>query len=378
MSRPRARRLRATLAALLTALAALLALPAPAAAHDATSTAYAEVRGTARHLEATLDLEYDLLMKSAWLYAEAYEAKGRTEQRRQLKANAEAVTGYVTERFAITRDDTDCAPRRVGDADVRDRGGRAFAVLTLAYDCPGPADGPYRVSSALFPDAETFVHSTRTIVHYDVDGHRGSQVLTAAEPTLTTDGADEPRQLGEFFVLGAEHLLFGPDHLLFLLSLLIGARGLRDVVGTATAFTAAHSVTFLLAATGLVTVPGAVVEPVIAASIAVVALAGLLLRDRRGSDRWRLTAAFGFGLVHGLGFAGALGINESRSWELLLSLLSFNVGIEVMQLVLIAGAFPLLRLLRRTPAQRWALPALTVPIVLVSLYWCWDRTAVAL
>ncbi|MFB8778033.1 HupE/UreJ family protein [Streptomyces broussonetiae] len=222
------------------------------------------------------------------------------------------------------------------------------------------------------------MHSTRTIVHYDVDGRRGSQVLTSAEPTLTTGGAQESRQITEFFLLGAEHLLFGPDHLLFLLALLLGARGLRDVVGTATAFTVAHSVTFLLAATGTVRVPAAVVEPVIAASIAVVALAVLLPRDRYGGGRWRLPAAFGFGLVHGLGFAGALGIDEGGSWELLLSLLSFNLGIEVMQLVLVAVAFPPLRLLRRTPAQRWALPALTVPVVLVGLYWCWDRTAVAL
>ncbi|MFB8775998.1 hypothetical protein [Streptomyces broussonetiae] len=79
-----ARRPPALLLALLAALAAVLALPVPAAAHDATSTAYAEVRGTGRQLEATLDLEYDLLMKSAWLYAEAYEAKDRAEQLRQL------------------------------------------------------------------------------------------------------------------------------------------------------------------------------------------------------------------------------------------------------------------------------------------------------
>ncbi|MFD0312943.1 HupE/UreJ family protein [Streptomyces flavalbus] len=369
----------AALTALLAALAAVLALPVPAAAHDTTSTAYADVRGSGGHLEAVLDLEYDLLMKSAWLYAEAYDAEGRAEQRRQLRLNADAVTAYVTDRFAVGREGgADCAPRPVGDADVHERGDRPFAVLTLAYDCPGAADGPYRVSSALFPDAETFVHGTRTIVHYDVDGQRGSRVLTAGEPTLTTGGAGESRQVAEFFRVGAEHLLFGPDHLLFLLALLLGTRGLREVVRTATAFTAAHSVTFLLAATGLVSVPTGVVEPVIAASIAVVAVAGPLTRERRGGDRWRLPAAFGFGLVHGLGFAGSLGIDESRSWELLLSLLSFNLGVEAMQLVLIAVAFWPLRLLRGTSAQRWALPALTVPVVLVSLYWCWDRTVVAL
>lgn len=373
-------RLTAALLTTVTALAALLAAglarPVPASAHDATSTAYVDVRGTGTRIEATLDLEYDLLMKSAWLYAEAYDAEGRAEQLRQLAKNADAVTEYVTGRFAVTHDDEPCTPRLTRDADVHTRGTRPFAVLTLAYDCPAGTDGAYTVSSALFPDTESFVHSTRTIVHFDIDGRRGSQALTAAEPTLKTDEHQRPHQIAEFFLLGTEHLLFGLDHVLFLVSLLIGARGLRDVLLTATAFTAAHSVTFLLAATGVVTVPGAVVEPVIAASIAAVALAGFVLRDREGTGRLRLPVVFLFGLVHGLGFAGALGIDESRSWELLLSLLSFNVGIEAAQLAVIGAVFPLLVLLRRTPAHRWALPAMTAPIVVVSLYWCWNRLTV--
>ncbi|MGW1259136.1 HupE/UreJ family protein [Streptomyces sp. NPDC002513] len=367
------------LAALAAVLSSCLAQAAPAAAHDATSTAYAEVTGSAARPEATLDLEYDLLMKSAWLYAEAYDAKGRAEQLRQLELNADAVSEYVTGRFAITRGDMACAARTKGTADVRTRGKRPYAVLTLAYTCPAGAEGPVTIASALFPDAESFVHSTKTIVHYEIEGQRGSQILTLTAPSVTTAAADgqESHQIWEFFLLGTEHLLFGLDHILFLLSLLISARGLRDIVLTATTFTAAHSVTFLLAASGVVDVPAAVVEPVIAASIAVVAVAGFLLRDRADTARWRLPVVLVFGLVHGLGFAGSLGIDESRSWELLLSLLSFNVGIEVVQLGIIAVVFPLLLLLRRSPVHRWVLPALTVPIVVVSLYWLWDRVAVS-
>ncbi|MFF2847933.1 HupE/UreJ family protein [Streptomyces sp. NPDC058001] len=374
------------LGALLTVLAALamafgagLLQAAPAAAHDATTNAYAEVTGSATHPEATLDLEYDLLMKSAWLYADAYDAKDRAEQLRQLRLNADAVSSYVTGHFAIARDDTACTARTEGDADIRTRGKRAYAVLTVAYTCQGGTDVPVTISSALFPDAESFVHSTRTIVHYDIDGQRGSQILTVTDPSVTAAAADgqESHQVWEFFLLGTEHLLFGLDHILFLLSLLIGARGLRDIVLTATTFTVAHSITFLLAACGVVDVPAAVVEPVIAASIAVVAVAGFVLRDREDNARWRLPTVFVFGLVHGLGFAGSLGIDESWSWELLVSLLSFNVGVEAVQLGIIAVVFPLLLLLRRSPVHRWVLPALTAPIVVVSLYWLWDRVAVS-
>ncbi|MFD9004523.1 HupE/UreJ family protein [Streptomyces sp. NPDC059582] len=376
-------RLRGALLTVLAALAAVfgaaLSEAAPAAAHDATSNAYVEVTGSSARPVATLDLEYDLLMKSAWLYAEAYDAKGRAEQLRQLRLNADAVSEYTTRHFAVVRDDTACAARTEGDADVRTRGKRPYAVITLAYTCPAGAGGPVTVSSALFPGVENFVHDTKTIVHYDIDGQRGSQILTPADPSVTAVAAtgQETHQVREFFLLGTEHLLFGLDHILFLLSLLIGARGLRDIVLTATTFTAAHSITFLLAACGVVEVPGAVVEPVIAASIAVVAVAGFLLRDREDNARWRLPTVFVFGLVHGLGFAGSLGIHESWSGELLLSLLSFNVGIEAVQLGIIAVVFPLLLVLRRSPVHRWVLPALTLPIVLVSLYWLWDRVAVS-
>jgi hydrogenase/urease accessory protein HupE len=331
------------------------------------------VTGTGANVRVVLDLEYDLLMKSAWLYAEAYEAKERTEQLRQLKLNRDAVIEYVTERFAITYDDRPCAPAMRGEADVHPRGKAAFALLSFDYTCPGEAGGAHAISSALFPDAESFVHTTETIVRYDLDGEKGSAVLTARQPTMRVGEHKASNQIGEFFLLGAEHLLFGLDHVLFLLALMIGARRLRDVVVTASAFTAAHSITFLLAAMGVVNVPGAIVEPVIAASIVVVAVANLLGREEDRLGRWRLPIVFAFGLVHGLGFAGALDIKESGSWELLLSLLSFNVGIEATQLAIVAVLFPLLTQLRRTSWARWAVAALSIPIVGVSLYWFFDR-----
>ncbi|MEV0233381.1 HupE/UreJ family protein [Nonomuraea sp. NPDC050786] len=347
--------------------------PAPAAAHDATTTAHAEVTGSGANVRVVLDLEYDLLMKSAWLYAEAYEAKERAEQLRQLKLNRDAVIDYVTRRFDVAYDDKSCAPTTVGDADVRPRGRTTFAVLTLAYACQGEAGGVHAISSALFPDNESFVHSTKTMVRYDLDGETSSAVLDAGNPTVRVGERPASHQAGEFFLLGAEHLLSGLDHILFLVALLIGARRLRDVVVTASAFTVAHSITFLLAAMGVVDVPGAIVEPVIAASIIVVAVANLLGRQEDKLGRWRLPIVFAFGLIHGLGFAGALDIKESGSWQLLLSLLSFNVGIEVTQLAIIALLFPLLVLLRRTSAARWAVAALSLPIVAVSLYWFFDR-----
>jgi hydrogenase/urease accessory protein HupE len=395
------------------ALAGLLALvssPAgvllagPAAAHDATSDVYAEVTpaSSSADVTAVLDVEYDLLMKSAWLRAEAYEATGRADQLAQLDEHERAVDEYVTDRFVVAYDGEPCAPALTA-VDVVERGDRPYASLTYTFVCDGEPEGVHEVSSTLFPDAESFVHSTETIVRYTLDEEEGSAVLTAASPTLTTGEYRLLKQVGEFFVLGGEHLLFGLDHVLFLLALQIGARRLREVVWTATAFTVAHSVTFLLAALGVVSVPAIVVEPVIAASIAVVAAVDLYLiwrargdaspgtvrdalrwRPVAGSreeltawDRWRLPVVFVFGLVHGVGFAGALGIDAAWSWTLLWSLLSFNVGIEAVQLAIIALVFPLLVLLRvRAPrAARLLLGAATAGIVVVALFWVVERLA---
>ncbi|MFJ3404342.1 HupE/UreJ family protein [Promicromonospora sp. NPDC090134] len=402
----------------LAGLLAVLSSPAVgqvASAHDATSDVYAEVttapsssgpEGGGPDVVAVLDLEYDLLMKSAWLRAEAYEATGRDDQLAQLDEHEAEVDGYVTDRFAVTYDGEPCGPS-LSAADIVERGERAYASLTYSFACDGEPEGVHEVSSALFPDAESFVHSTETIIRYSLDEEDGSAVLTAASPTLTTGENRLLKQVGEFFVLGGEHLLFGIDHVLFLLALLIGSRRLRDVVLTATAFTVAHSVTFLLAALGVVSVPAIVVEPVIAASIAVVALVDLVLIRRGGAgsgggaasglvrdalrwrapagtrdehtawDRWRLPVVFVFGLVHGVGFAGALGIDAAWSWTLLWSLLSFNVGIEAVQLGIIAVVFPLLVLLRvRAPrTASWLLLSACAAIAAVALYWVVDRLA---
>ncbi|WP_430645180.1 HupE/UreJ family protein [Agromyces sp. GXS1127] len=351
------------------ALCGALGPAAPAAAHDETTSAYAEVARDGGRIRAELELEYDLLMKSAWAYADAYEATDRDEQVRQLAAYADSVDDYVAERFVVEADGARCVAESVGAGGIRDRGDRPFAVVMYAYDCGGGEAGTLAVSSALFPDGEGFVHSTRTMLGWDLDGAAGSAVLTAAEPTVEL--ADTAPRIGEFFVLGAEHLLFGLDHVLFIVALLLGARSLRGLVLTATTFTVAHSVTFLLAALGIVGVPAEIVEPIIALSIAVAAVAAIW----RGEvpDRWRMPVVFAFGLLHGLGFASALGVDEAWSWGLLWSLLAFNVGIEAAQLAIIAVAFPLLVLLRRTAAGRPATVVAGFAVAAVGMFWFAER-----
>jgi hypothetical protein len=159
---------------------------------------------------------------------------------------------------------------------------------------------------------------------------------------------------------------------LFLVVLLLGARGFRSVVKLATAFTVAHSLTLALAALGWVHVPGEVVEPLIALSIAYVAAENII----GGESRQRLPVVFGFGLLHGLGFASTLSFSDEVSGQLLATLVTVNVGIELGQALIIAALFPLLILIRR---YRWSATAHAGAAVIAAslgLTWFFDRLLV--
>jgi hypothetical protein len=272
-----------------------------------------------------------------------------------------------------------CSATRDGGIAIGPRDGVPYARLTLDYTCPAGADS-HEIRSELFPDAEGYVNGTKTIVTYeDLDLQSGSASLDATHPSFSTRQS-RLEQYWEFFRLGAEHLYTGIDHFIFLLALIAGSRRLRDIIAVATTFTVAHSVTFILAALGVVSAPASVIEPVIALSISVVA--GMTLyrlwrgdEDARELDWPRLALVFVFGLVHGLGFASALGLDRAFSWSLLSSLLVFNLGIETVQLAIILAVFPVLALLRRRApfAELSATGAIAAGVCAMGLLWFVQR-----
>jgi hypothetical protein len=204
----------------------------------------------------------------------------------------------------------------------REEGGR------LRFTAAGPA-GALRVRVELekghshvvqFPDGRT-------------------RLLDAAHPEAewTASGGSG---FGSFLALGVEHILTGWDHLVFLLTLLVVAGSLGQVAKLVTAFTAAHSVTLGLTALGVVSPPG-FVEALIAASIVYVAVENWFVKE--GAHRWVLVSIFG--LVHGMGFGGAL--LEMELARPVPALLGFNLGVELGQLAVVAAVWPLLAWARR-------------------------------
>ena len=192
--------------------------------------------------------------------------------------------------------------------------------------------------------------ATRTVVLARVEyssGRTQTVRLTPSQPEFKVMGTAGPAAVVRtYFKLGVEHILLGFDHLLFVLALLFLVAGWRRLVATITAFTMAHSLTLAAATFGWVQVPQAPVEAVIALSIMFVAVE--ILHHQKGkagiATRKPWIVAFIFGLLHGLGFAGALREVGLPDDAIPLALAFFNVGVEAGQLLFVATVFLLFQL----------------------------------
>jgi hydrogenase/urease accessory protein HupE len=212
---------------------------------------------------------------------------------------------------------------------------------------------------------------------YWLDGQDRVYTFTSAQQTIRLYGsADDHRGAGEiaraYTILGVEHILTGFDHLLFVLALLFLVGFNRRLLYTITAFTLAHSVTLALAALGLLTLRSPPVEASIALSIVLVA-GEALHGGPTFARRWPAVVAFLFGLVHGLGFAGALKEIGLPQQHLPVALLTFNVGVEIGQLFVVTVAFGLYRAVAAVPRVALARAPALYAIGAVAAYWSIGR-----
>ncbi len=178
-----------------------------------------------------------------------------------------------------------------------------------------------------------------------------------------------------FLRMGIAHIWTGYDHLLFLFGLLLVCRSFRSIIGIISCFTVAHSITLALATLGIVNLPSSLVEPMIAASIFYVGVENLARGGAEPRGRWALT--FGFGLIHGFGFASALrelGIG-SNGHGIAMPLLTFNLGVEIGQVTIAAVVLPIVWQLRKNARfVRYGVPILSAIVALAGLYWFLQRT----
>lgn len=339
-------------------LVLLLACP-PAAAHQTNlSTGHLVVDGTevryrltvsAHDLALILDIPTDLVQP---IPMESFA--GRLDLLRE----------YLDEKLLVVADDMACPRASVGLEYQRLP---EEIVIDLRYRCPAPATR-LRVAYRLFFGLDPGHRAIGTI---DAGRGREEYVVDRAASDIVVDfsGGNALIAFGRTVWLGVEHILIGVDHVLFVVALLLGGGRLRRVVLIVTAFTLAHSLTLALAWFGLVDLPVRLVEGLIAASVAYVALENVLGRGTR--HRWLL--AFGFGLVHGLGFYNALSGLDLDPRHAVRTLFAFNLGVELGQLAIVAVMFPLLaRVMGRPWFRRVALSG-SLAILAVALFWLVER-----
>ncbi|WP_166268781.1 HupE/UreJ family protein [Marinobacter caseinilyticus] len=305
----------------------------------------------------------------------------------ELQAARPAITQYIDQRLT-----------------ARNGAGRC-RLIGQQWGLSSHSDGPYAAGAYRMdcPDGEPAQQLQYDLL-FDIDPlHRGLVQLTGTEgESLAVMGPDARRldlaapqvsalaTFGTFVYEGVFHLLIGLDHILFLLVLVLPATfghthaptasqpsangnlrsALLELIGIVTAFTVAHSMTLALAVLDIVQLPVAWVEMVIALSIAIAALN--VFWPVLGKKTWKL--AFGFGLIHGFGFASVLGDLTSGLSQTVVALAGFNIGVELGQLALLLVCFPILFLLGKHPLYaRAAVPAMVLVVSCVSLYWAVER-----
>jgi hypothetical protein len=278
----------------------------------------------------------------------------------ELAAATPALTRAVVGGIGVTADGALCA-------GALDRAwlleGENGVVVRARYTCP---QVPRRLS-VTWPIFEGLAPDHRQVARIAVGGTAANVVLDRAHASWTGGAAAGGGALGlawSMLKMGIEHILSGADHLVFLLGLILVGGSLRSLVGVVTAFTFAHSITLALAALNVLTPSPRLIEPAIALSIAYVGVENLFVKD--ASRRWRIT--FPFGLIHGFGFAAALREIALPRAQIPVALVSFNLGVEIGQLGVLAVAVPLVIAARRAPAfERRGVRAISSTIALAGV-----------
>jgi hypothetical protein len=341
--------------AVLTVVGVLLTAPRPALAHQSSLT----------HSQVTVDgadVEYRILIAPDDLK----EAEG-------------APIPYVTSRIAVLDGETPCPAE--GGAESTEG---SFVKITWTARCPAPVT-VLVIEYDLFFDLDDAHEAVLRVV---ARGDKADTVLKEGASRFVWElGEPPPSGTLAFIRSGIDHIVFGFDHIAFVLTLLLALVIAREIDGwrrrrlrealratalIVTSFTVAHSITLIAASLGYVSVPGKLVEAAIALSIAYTAIENIVRPD----VRWRFALTFAFGLLHGLGFARMLEVQLPPD-DVIVPLLAFNVGVELGQLAIVALVLPLLWLVAgRIGGERYrrhVLPALSIVLAILGVLWLIER-----
>ncbi len=318
------------------AIFAALLLALPAHAHQ-MSIAYLDVKETADGFDLSIAVDPHMTPLAAHIDSDGDGVISPAE----ADAGKTALTAFTLGRVHAHTPAGDCSMESPQVAGVSDLG---VWQARAHFACPTPGAQAEIAIDFLAAMPSGFQGIVRIV---SSEGVLRQQLLDAQALVIDAREQHAGRQALRYVGLGIWHILSGLDHLAFVLGLVLGARRLRGLVLSLTAFTLAHSLTLALAGLEIFSLPSRVVEPAIALSIAAVAALNL---GRSPERLWpRAGFAFACGLIHGLGFADLLQEAHLRGRTLVSALVSFNVGIELGQLAVVIVLYPLIR----TMGGRW-------------------------
>lgn len=339
----------------------LLLLPATAIAHP-LSVSYSHLELVADGLDAVYRVPMDDMDLLLSLDQDLDEHVSTTE----LEYARDTIASFIADRSDVNINGRLISPELVMISVWQDNEDFPYLEVLVHYDVAAELE-QLEVTLRFLTD---FYPDHRTLADFSDGGDKLQFVFQhenswSWQPDIDTGWSN----IAGFVLFGMEHIFTGYDHILFLLGLLLVGRGLKNLVGIVTAFTVAHSVTLALATLGIVQPVGWVIEAAIALSIVYVGVENLLVREVR--HRWRI--AFAFGLVHGFGFAGLLREMNMDQAGLLVSLLTFNAGVEIGQVLIVAMAWPLLHSLQGSPYRLRIIQLVSVIIAVFGLIWFVER-----
>ncbi|MFP5114899.1 HupE/UreJ family protein [Bacillaceae bacterium C204] len=334
-----------------------------ASAHTDNSEGYSKITMDGEKLRVELHIDFFELGR---MIDFGVKPGAQAEQlNTSLENHRNTVASYLSSHFEVFTDGAK-AEGKVVSTDINRRVGRDYAKMVLEYPAPF-SNSSVQIHYSIFFDDNDPMH--RNIVSYDLGNKTGQFVFNAGERELNIGKETVFGQVIRFVHLGFHHIMIGYDHILFVMALVLGTRRITDVIKVISLFTIAHTITLGLTALKLLNMPSEIVEPLIALSIAFVAVENYF----GFSAKYRYAVVFGFGLIHGVGFAGALQLSNDVTWRSILSIFSFNIGVEGGQALIILLLFPLLLYIRRFNWSNVFSGAATAGIFGMGLIWYFQR-----
>ncbi|MDD9265593.1 HupE/UreJ family protein [Paenibacillus sp. GCM10023248] len=351
---------------LIMTLAIALFIPSPIAhAHSNNSEGFSTIAVQDQKIDYNLQLDFIELSHAVGFKIDEQNVENLEELNNLIAQNKLPLQEYINTHIAVYANSfpVEGAIHRTSVLQIN---GRAFAEIILSYPVNQVPENLSIRYNVFFEDSDP---SHANMAKVQIGEKQQEFIFTYEKREMDIGEMSFFTSAKQFLWMGLKHIFTGYDHILFVISLLIGAITIRHILALVTAFTIAHSITLALATLEIVQLPSKFIESAIALSIIYIALKNIFQPESKHAP-W---IAFAFGLIHGFGFAGILAELNLGAAHLATSLLFFNVGIEFGQVLIVSLIFPILIILNKRLTYKWFMPSVSTAVLFFGCVWFFQR-----